>query len=121
MTTLGSILVADDDPGIVNLIVEVLREEGYVAQSVTTGTQALAALLARVPALALIDLRLPGLSGLDLVEAAHLWGIDVPIVIMTASTLAIDALTATGVRAILLKPFDLDDLLTCVAQYIRRP
>jgi DNA-binding response OmpR family regulator len=120
MTTQASILIAEDDPTIENLIVEVLAEEGYVVHNVGNGTVALAMLLTRLPDLALIDLHLPGLNGLEIVKAARIWGIDVPIVIVTANTRAIDALTATGVSAILLKPFDLDDLLTCVAQHIRR-
>jgi DNA-binding response OmpR family regulator len=121
MTSLGSILMAEDDESIVNLIVEVLTEEGYAVQSAVTGTEALTALLDDRPDLALIDLHLPDRSGLEIVEAARAQASDVPLVIMTASRLAEDDVTAIGARAVLLKPFDLDDLLACVAQHIRRP
>jgi DNA-binding response OmpR family regulator len=46
--------------------------------------------------------------------------IDVPVVIMTASSLAAEVLTAAGARICLFKPYELDELLACVAQHIRR-
>jgi two-component system OmpR family response regulator len=120
MITRRTILVADDDLATADLLAEVLEDEGYAVQRVTTGPEALAVLLADRLDLVLLDLYLPGMSGVDIMEAAHVGGIDVPIVIITASSLAIDGMTPTGARATLLKPFELDDLLACVAQHIRR-
>jgi CheY-like chemotaxis protein len=65
--------------------------------------------------LALIDLRLPGLSGRDMLEAARAQ----PIMVMTASTLAAEALAAIGAHACLYKPFELDDRWS-VTEHIRR-
>jgi CheY-like chemotaxis protein len=60
------------------------------------------------------------MSGWELLSAVRAQPIDVPIVVMTASTLAADKLEAAGTSACLLKPFELDDLLTSVAQHIPR-
>jgi DNA-binding response OmpR family regulator len=120
MSTLGTILVAEDDTAIAVLLIEVLGEEGYVVQLAASGADALAALQADRLDLALIDLYLPGLSGWELLQAVRAQQIDVPIVVMTASSLATDELAAAGARTCLFKPFELDELLECVAQHIRQ-
>ncbi len=119
MSSLGTILVAEDDAAIAALLIEVLADEGYVVQIAASGSDALAALQADRLDLALIDLYLPGLSGWELLEVARAQQIDVPIVIMTASSLAADELEAAGARTCLFKPFELDELLECVRQHIR--
>ncbi len=95
-------------------------EEGYTVQVIGTGSHTLAALQVEQPDLALIDLHLPGLGGLAVLEAARAQQIDVPIVIMTASPHTAEALEAAGAHACLYKPFELDELLGCVKQHIRR-
>jgi DNA-binding response OmpR family regulator len=60
------------------------------------------------------------MDGRELLEAARAQQIDVPVVIMTASTLAVDELASAGARACLYKPFELDELLACVTQHIRQ-
>jgi DNA-binding response OmpR family regulator len=120
MSSLGTILVAEDDAAIADVLVAVLTDEGYAVQTVASGSEALAALQATSPDLALIDLSLPGMSGWELLEAVRAQQLDVPIVVMTASTLAAEELAAADARTCLYKPFDLDDLLACVAQHIRR-
>src|SRR5688572_13759576 len=87
MITQGTILIAEDDAAIAALLIEVLADEGYVVQIAASGSDALAALQADRLDLALIDLYLPGLSGWELLEVARAQQIDVPIVIMTASSL----------------------------------
>jgi DNA-binding response OmpR family regulator len=120
MIAQGTILVAEDDLAIVALLIEVLTDEGYLVQIAASGSDALAALLADRLDLALIDLSLPGMDGRELLSAARAQPIDVPIVMMSTSTLATSELTAAGAQAGLSKPFELDQLLACVAQHIRR-
>jgi DNA-binding response OmpR family regulator len=120
MTTRKTILIVEDDAGIIDLLIELLTEEGYAVQVAARGDDALAALLAEPYALALVDLHLPGLGGWEVLKALRAQPIDTPIVVMTSSTLPADELAAMGVTACLLKPFDLDELLTCVAEHIRR-
>jgi DNA-binding response OmpR family regulator len=116
----STILLAEDDVSIADLLVDILTEEGYVVQLAATGSDALAALQADRLDLALVDLHMPGLNGWEVLEAVRMRQIAVPIVIMTASTLDAEALVAAGARTCLYKPFDLDELLACVAEHIRQ-
>jgi two-component system, OmpR family, response regulator len=120
MTTLGTILIAEKDAAIADVLIELLTDEGYIVQRVARGSDALAALQAKPPDLALINLSLLDLGGWELLSAVRAQSIDVPIVVMTASTLVAEALTAAGACACLYKPFDLDELLACVREHIRQ-
>ncbi len=117
MTTLGTILIAEDDVAIAALLSEVLAEEGYTVQLATNDINALAALQTEQLELALIDLNLPGMVGREVLEATRTQQFDVPIVIMTASARVAEELSAAGANACLYKPFELDELLTCGAAH----
>jgi two-component system response regulator MprA len=119
MITQGTILVAEDDAAIADILIEVFADEGYAVQIAASGTDALAALQTDRLDLALLDLSLPGMSGREVLEAVRAQQLDVPIVVMTASTLAADELAAAGARTCLFKPFELDELLACVRAHIR--
>jgi DNA-binding response OmpR family regulator len=120
MSSLGTILIVEDDAAIADVLVAILTEKGYAVQVAASGTDALAALQTEQIDLALLDLYLPGMSGREVLHAVRAQQIDVPIVIMTASTRAADHQVVPGARACLVKPFELDELLACVAQHIRR-
>ena len=62
------ILLADDDPRILGVLTEFLEEQGFEVLAVRDGTQALAAIKGEEFTLALLDLQLPGLSGLELLS-----------------------------------------------------
>jgi DNA-binding response OmpR family regulator len=116
----GSILVVDNDAAIVNLIVDVLTEEGYVAYSAVDGAHALAVIARHLPALILLDMWMPDLSGADLIARVRRSGLaTMPIVLMTTVPQEVAPLLVTGVITCLAKPFILDDLLACVARYVR--
>ena len=119
MASRGFVLVADDDQLIVEFIVEALADAGYTASGVFDGAAATAAILANPPDLVLIDLLIGGMSGLEVVRAVRAWGIDIPMVIIAVNIFQSEALDAHDATACLLKPFDLDDLLACVAEHIR--
>jgi Response regulator receiver domain len=67
MQRTGSILVVDNDAAIVDLVVEVLTDEGYVAYSALDGAGALASITCHAPALLLLDLHMPGMSDVKLI------------------------------------------------------
>jgi two-component system, response regulator, stage 0 sporulation protein F len=121
MSTRGRILIAEDDAGVAELLVDVLGEAGYWVSTIVNGSDALAALYCERPDLALVDLYLPGMSGWEISAAMLAHGIDVPLIIMTAGRFSDDNRLAVGMCALLHKPFDLDDLLACVAQHVRQP
>lgn len=117
----GDILVVDDEADIVEFVVDFLRDEGYAVRGVLSGDGALAAVAERPPALILLDLFMPNLTGMGLWE--HLKRLDltdIPVVLMTASPQAAKVMLANGATDYLPKPFDLDQLLDCVARYVQR-
>jgi CheY-like chemotaxis protein len=120
MQRTGSILVVDNDAAIIDLIVEILTDEGYVAYSALSGADALATITHHAPALLLLDLQMPGMSGVELI--AQLRRADLatmPMVLLTASPHDAAPLLVPGAIECLAKPFDLDDLLACVARFVQ--
>ena len=120
MQKINDILVVDDDAALVDFMVGALRESGYVACAAYDGESALLAIVTASPALVLLDLHLPGLSGVDVVEQLRRHDLaDVPIMLMTGDAAAAEQLPAAKFPEYLLKPFDLDTLLACIRRYIR--
>ena len=111
--TMEKILVVDDDPSILKVIKMRLEAEGY---EVTTSLQAETALdLAKdeIFDFALVDLRLNGKSGIDLMEHLHQIHPDMPVIILTAYGTIKSAVTAMkkGAYSYLTKPFEYEELL----------
>ena len=122
MSNAGDILIVDDDQPIVDFITEALADEGYTVRSAFSVAGALDATAARIPDLIIMDLHMPGKTGDIFVRELRSDGrADVPVVLMTADSASAKALEAEGIALCLLKPFDLDDLLACVAKYVRPP
>jgi DNA-binding response OmpR family regulator len=116
------VLVVDDDQPIVDLITEILRDEGYSVRSAFDALSALAAIEAEPPDVVMLDLLMPGASGSDLFRALVERELaTVPIILMTADNRAVEGLVAEGVKFILVKPFDLDTLLDCVQGALNAP
>lgn len=120
MNNAGDILIVDDDQPIVDFIAEALADEGYTVRSAFSVASALAATAARIPDLIIMDLHMPGKTGDIFVrEFRRDGGAEVPVVLMTADSISAKVLEAEGIAMCLLKPFDLDDLLVCVAKHMR--
>jgi CheY-like chemotaxis protein len=117
----GGVLVVDDQIDIVDLIIDFLREERYIVRGVIDGAAALAAIEAQPPAMILLDMFMPNMTGTELWEYLQRHDLaDIPVVLMTASQSAAENLLAQGVADYLPKPFDLDQLLACVDRYVHR-
>jgi DNA-binding NtrC family response regulator len=118
MQSTSDILVIDDDAAIVEMLVEVLRYAGYAARSACSSGGALMALAARRPALILLDGAMPYHETTLLEKLCGQLRFDVPIVIISASSRIRESALARGAADFLAKPFDLDELLACVAHYV---
>jgi CheY-like chemotaxis protein len=117
MPAASDILIVDDDAPIVEFMTEALTDEGYTVRSAHDGTSALTEISRSRPALVLLDLHLNGMAGTEVLELLQSDGsFDVPVILMTADSQAAQRLAADGFRLCLLKPFDLDELLDCVAK-----
>lgn len=111
------IAVVDDESPVRTMLVRLLRLADYRVTAFASGEEFLDSLTARLPACAILDVHMPGLSGFDVqsrMRAAH---IEVPIVFITASddsALDRSALEA-GAICLLRKPFSSDQLIEVVA------
>jgi DNA-binding response OmpR family regulator len=116
----GSILIVDNEPTIVDLLVEILTDEGYIAYAAPNGAGALDAITRHPPALLLLDVWRAGPRGAALIAQVREVGpATMPIVLMTTVPRDAEPLLVPRSIECLAKPFDLDDLLACVARYVR--
>ncbi len=111
MTNADRILVVDDDPSIRSTVVEILEMEGYPVECAANGAEALAAVERELPALVLLDMRMPVLDGWGFARALRERQIKLQILVMTAAQDARRWADEIGAQGYLPKPFDLPDLL----------
>ncbi len=114
------VLVVEDDRPIGELLAGVINdEEGYRAIHVTRPTEALHAMEQIKPDLLVLDVGLPGMSGLELYDRLHLDERlrSVPVMFETAVSTENGAeFRKRGIRKVLQKPFDLDELIANVKE-----
>lgn len=115
MTT---ILIIDDDDPLRKSFNKLLTEEGYTVQSAASGEAGLRIVREGMPDLVILDVRLPGMSGLETFQAIHAMDQRVPTIIMTAFGTTETAIEATKMGAFdyVLKPFDVPDMLATIKQ-----
>jgi two-component system nitrate/nitrite response regulator NarL len=111
----GPILVVDDDDGVRDFVSDLLERAGYATKQVATGEEALAAAQADRPSLVLLDVRLPGLSGYEvLYSLRERFGDGLPVVFVSGErTEAFDRVAGLqlGADDYLSKPFAPDELI----------
>jgi serine phosphatase RsbU (regulator of sigma subunit) len=120
--TTARVLVVDDDPNINRLMQVRLRSQGYDVVSAASGDEALARLDEIAPDLMLLDVSMPGASGLDVLDHVRAEGRDVAVIMATAfgsERIAIDALRR-GADDYLRKPFEPDEFRTVVERTTSR-
>jgi len=118
------IVVADDDRDILDLVVFKLTQAGYDVVGVDDGVAALAAIEADPPRLAILDVMMPGLSGIDVLRKvrANQATKDLNIILLTARSRDsdVDAGFATGASDYVIKPFSPRELLHRVNALLER-
>jgi DNA-binding response OmpR family regulator len=105
-----SILIVDDDHALVEVLVQLLDEEGYRVSYAFDGQTALQELVHAPPDLILSDVMMPNVDGVSLVRRLRLMGSTIPVVFMSAVYIGVALPDLTFVH----KPFDLDTLLEVV-------
>jgi two-component system phosphate regulon response regulator PhoB len=123
-TTGDRVLVVDDEPDIVALVAYHLAKSGYRVSTASSGTEALAAAREERPALVVLDLMLPGMSGFDVLEQlrAHDATRGVGVLMLTARREEPDRIRGLtlGADDYLTKPFSPQELVLRVAAILRR-
>lgn len=117
------LLVAEDDAGLRNVLERGLREAGYVVDAVADGNEALEYLRAYEYGVGILDWRMPGASGLEVITWARQRRIPTPFLMLTARDAPPDRIRALdgGADDYLIKPFDYGELLARVRALLRRP
>jgi DNA-binding response OmpR family regulator len=109
------VLVADDDPDILKIVTANLEAEGIAVDAVTNGWEAQARALSTSPDLIILDIAMPGRSGLEVMAAlrTHAETADIPVVLLTARSSDADVWEGwkAGAAYYLTKPFDTAQLL----------
>src|SRR5262245_2709058 len=116
MTPTADILLIEDEPGVMDVMLRVLRRAGYTVRTAEDGAAALVALEQCAPGLAILDLVLPGMSGFAVLAHIHSRYPALPVIVITANPLAIAHPAAQDVRHYLLKPFLVEELLDTVVR-----
>jgi DNA-binding response OmpR family regulator len=115
-----TVLVIEDDPAIGNMLSTLLTVEGYRPMLVVDGQEGLAAARTVRPAVITLDLSLPSLDGVQVLERLD-EGTDqrTPVIIVSAYTDRLTPAHRSRVSAILTKPFEIDTLLSCISAALR--
>src|ERR1700754_2093203 len=116
------VCVVDDDPDVREAVENLLRSEGFEVETFASAQRFMARAIMEPPACLILDVNLPGLSGLDLQQELMDADIPIPIIFLTGHgsiPMSVRAMKA-GAMEFLTKPFDADDLLSAIQEGISR-
>lgn len=115
---MGKILIVDDEKGIREIFSLLLEERGHTVREASSGEEALTIIPLFSPDLLLLDMNLPGISGIELLERVKRESPKTSVIIMTAFGSIRSAVEATrlGAYDYLEKPVDNDELLLLIAR-----
>ena len=117
------ILVIEDDPTVGEFVRRGLEEQRWQADLVTDGLEGERMALSQPYDLVILDMRLPGRNGLDVLRTLRTRGFERPVLVLTAQD-AVDAKVETlraGADDYVTKPFAFEELLARVEALLRRP
>ena len=116
------VLVVEDEPALARGLADHFHDEGYEVRVVGRGDQAVPAIRDFRPQLVVLDILLPGRSGLDVLRELRTAGDRVPVLMLTAKGEVVDRVVGLelGADDYLAKPFALRELLARVRALMRR-
>ncbi len=116
------VLIIEDETKVVDFITKGLEEEGYSVAAALNGRQGLDLLQSRKYDIVLLDLMIPEIDGLKVLRNIRAWGINTPVLIITAKNTKEDVVRGldTGSDDYLTKPFSFEELLARMRALLRR-
>lgn len=121
--TVHNVLVVDDDDSIRDMVVTILRQAGFAADAAASGEEALSRLDMSHYSAVVLDVRMPGMSGIEVLRQMASRGRQTrSVVLMTAGTEALlDQAPPDLVHAKLRKPFNISDVVEAVRGCVEGP
>ena len=116
------ILIVDDEPDILEFLQYNLKKEGYAVVSANDGKQAIEVAEREKPNLIILDINLPGMSGLEVLAELRARGATLPVLLLTARDTIADRISGldAGADDYMVKPFDLGELTARLRAIVRR-
>lgn len=117
------VLIVDDQVGIRILLVEVFSVEGYDTYRASNGKTALQIVRDNRPDLVLLDMKIPGMDGLEILKKIKEHDASIKVIMMTAYGELAMIREATDLGALMhfTKPFDIDELRMAVNHELQKP
>jgi two-component system OmpR family response regulator len=116
------VLVVDDEDNVTHLVSSALRFDGFETVTADNGTSALAKVAETDPDLIVLDVMMPGLDGLGVLQNLRSAGSQSPVIFLTARDTANDRIAGlrAGADDYVVKPFSVEELLARVHAVLRR-
>jgi two-component system, OmpR family, response regulator len=116
------VLVVDDEENVTHLVSSALRFDGFDTFTADNGPSALAAVAEADPDLVVLDVMMPGMDGLGVLQNLRAAGSQVPVIFLTARDAASDRIGGlrAGADDYVVKPFSVEELLARVHAVLRR-
>jgi len=121
---LGSkLLIVDDQYGIRLLLHEIFKKEGYEVFQAANGFQAIDIVVKDCPDLVILDMKIPGMDGVEILKRIKEINKDIKVILMTAygELDIIEEAKKLGALQYFPKPFDIDEIKKVVREYTSQP
>jgi DNA-binding NtrC family response regulator len=119
---MGKVLIVDDDNDLRAVVGDMLKEEGFEVSEAKDGVTALGAIKKNMPDAVLLDLKMPGLDGIEVMQEIRKIDPRIPVIIMTAHgdiPTAVEAIQK-GAYDFTIKPPDFDKLIIALKRAVER-
>ncbi len=115
---MSTVLIIDDDDQLRVSFERLLKEDGFSVETAPSGEVGLNLIKSKAPDLVILDMRLPGMNGLETFKRINALDPKLPVIIMTAFGTTETAIEATKMGAFdyILKPFDIPEMLSIIRQ-----